>query len=109
MYLIAEAEAMIRAGQTLVCWFGERITVGPLAEGGYAVSGYEDGQVVQRKHFDDPRRAVRFFRAAVKSDGLRQAVSAQRYRFLFPKGSSLEWAQPVAVVSAVQPVKRSAS
>ena len=91
MNLIREAESMIGAGSTLVCWFGERVTVGPANDGGFAVTSYVGGAPVQRKEFDTPKRAIRFFRAAVKRDGLIQSVSAQRYAFLFPAGSSLEW------------------
>lgn len=107
MNLVHEAEDMVRSGRTLVCWFGDRITVGPVPTGGYAVTGYESGAPVQRKTFDDPRRAIRFFRAAVKRDGMLQAVSAQRYAFLFPQGSSLEWrAAPAA--AARETARRSA-
>lgn len=92
MNLIREAESMIRAGSTLVCWFGERVTVGPSTDGGFAVTSYASGIPVQRKDFDTPKQAIRFFREAVRRDGLIQSVSAQRYAFLFPAGSSLEWA-----------------
>lgn len=96
MYLADEAVNMVCAGQTLVCWSGARITVGPAADGGYAVTGYDNGQVFQRKMFDNPKYAVRFFRAVVKREGLVQAISAQRYQFLFPNGSSLEWVRPTS-------------
>jgi hypothetical protein len=100
---------MIRAGKTLVCWFGDRITVGPSPEGGFVVSGYDAGAVVQRKRFDDSRRAIRFFRAAAKRDGLLQAVSSQRYAFLFPTGSSLDWrVAPTRTDAPLARIRRSA-
>lgn len=104
MRLVDEAEAMVQSGRTLVCWLGERITVGPASSGGYVVTGYENGLPSQRKHFDQPRRAIAFFRAVVHQQGLRQALDDHRYAWMFPNGSSLEWGRPRPSSSRSEPI-----
>ena len=104
MYLVDEAEAMLRSGRTLVCWLGERVTVGPSSDGGFVVTGYEGGLPVQRKTFENPRRAIAFFRAAVHREGLLQALDAHRYAWMFPNGSSLDWARTAAPDDVLQAV-----
>jgi len=108
MHLVNEAEAMVCAGKTLVSWTGARITVGPTPDGLFAVTGYDGGTAFQRKTFDSSKRAIRFFRAAVKRKGLVEAISAQRYAFLFPCGSSLEWGAPSTTAPATLPARQTA-
>ena len=94
MNRLFEAELMIRDGITLVCWVGDRITAGPDGDGGYVVTGYRGGQPDIRKNFESARRAIRFFRVVVQREGLLQALDANRYDWMFPIGSSLDWREP---------------
>ena len=92
MYLIAEAIAMLRSGRILVGWGEDRVTVRSSRQGGFVITHYVNGVFDRREKVRSPRTALRRFRDAVGRPGMVAALDAHRYPFLFPNGSSLDWA-----------------
>ena len=91
MYLVDEAAAMLRSGRVLISVHPERVSIERGARGGYILTR-SSAEQPSRIRVQGAKAALRLFRDVVGREGLVSALDAHRYSWLFPIGSSLEWA-----------------
>ena len=99
MYLLSEAIAILESGHVLTCEQPVQVQVRRVKRG-YVLTRHRNGTQLSCERFSSAKAALRRLRGVAGRAGIVAALDAQRYRFLFPAGSTLDWAHPTEVRKA---------